>query len=85
MYQERDQSGTLFKNVKKEKPNHPDYTGKAIINGTPVYVSAWIKDGANGKFLSLGFKNREQGGFDKKQSAAQSQAPLDDDPDSVPF
>lgn len=74
-YQERDQSGTIFPNNRKERESQPDFTGKAIVNGTPVYVSAWNKD--NGR-ISLAFKNREAGAFDKKDQPA-------DDPDSIPF
>lgn len=70
-YEERDQSGSLFKNQRKEKDSHPDYQGKAIVNGQPVYVSAWLKDGKNGKFLSLGFKNRQEGALDRKPEPSQ--------------
>jgi hypothetical protein len=45
--------GVLFKNDRKETDNHPDYTGKIDIDGTEYYLSAWIKEGKNGKFMSL--------------------------------
>jgi hypothetical protein len=61
-YQEKDQSGTLFKNDRKERDSQPDWTGKAIVNGVPVYVSGWNKDGR----VSLAFKNRQEGSFEKK-------------------
>lgn len=55
-YQQRPNSGTLFKNDRKEKPTHPDYQGDAEINGEAVRISAWIKEGRKGKFMSLAFK-----------------------------
>jgi uncharacterized protein (DUF736 family) len=59
-YQQRPNSGSLFKNNRKEKDNHPDYNGEAEINGKPMYISAWIKKTQNGgTFMSLAFKPKE--------------------------
>ena len=54
--EKRDNSGALFTNDKREKETHPHYQGKATIGGVDYYVSAWVKDGAKGKFQSLSFK-----------------------------
>lgn len=67
--EKRDNSGALFTNDKREKETHPHYQGKATINGVEYYVSAWIKDGAKGKFQSLSFKpvqeqSKQKQGFD---------------------
>ena len=44
-YEVRDNTGTLFKNDRKELDTHPDYNGKALISGVEYWISAWIKVG----------------------------------------
>lgn len=51
---QKNNTGTLFLNERKTETHHPDYTGKAIINGKAMWVSAWIKTAKNGKrFISI--------------------------------
>lgn len=53
-------TGTISKNKKKEKPNHPDITGKMIITEPGEYwISGWQKTGQGGPFYSLAFKKKE--------------------------
>lgn len=59
-YEQKDMSGTLFKNDKREKDTHPHATGTAIIDGVEYWVSAWTKEGAKGKFQSLSFKPKQE-------------------------
>ena len=60
-YEQRDNSGSLFKNDKKESENHPDYNGSAMVNGSEVWMSAWLKTSTSGKkFMSFSFKPKEQ-------------------------
>ena len=58
-YEQRDNSGSIFKNDKREKDSHPHATGSAMIGGVEYYVSAWTKDGKNGKWQSLAFKRKD--------------------------
>lgn len=71
-YEQRDMSGTLWKNEKREKDTHPNATGTCMVDGVEYYVSAWTKDGAKGKFQSLAFKR-------KQQQRGPAQEPPDDD------
>ena len=53
--------GTLWKNKdKKEGDNRPDYTGKINMDGTEKRLAAWIKQGQNGKYMSLNVTDYQQ-------------------------
>jgi hypothetical protein len=52
--------GVLFKNDRKTTDNHPDYTGKIDVNGVEFWLSAWIKEGQRGKFMSLSVKPKDE-------------------------
>jgi hypothetical protein len=49
----RDSSGLLFKNDNKSSDQHPDYKGSIMVGGVEYWLSAWIKQGKNGKFMGL--------------------------------
>lgn len=78
-YEQRDNSGTLFKNERREKDTHPHATGTAMIDGVMYYVSAWTKEGGKGKFQSLAFKRK-----DEQRQAVKEPRRQDDDTD-LPF
>lgn len=58
-------SGTLGKNKRKEKTEHPDYSGQINVDGTDYWLSAWLKEaGPNSKtpgekFFSLSVRPKE--------------------------
>jgi hypothetical protein len=66
---DNDLRGVLFKNDRKESDRHPDYKGSCEIDGLEFWISAWIKEGQKGKFMSLAFTEKEQ------QAAAPAPAP----------
>jgi hypothetical protein len=73
---------TLFKNDRKEKDSHPDYKGDGMdLDGNPVWVSAWIKSGNKGKFMSCSMQPKEAAKPASKP-AARSGGSADDD---IPF
>ena len=81
-------SGTLGKNKRKEKDTHPDYSGKAVIDGKGYWISAWLKTaGPNAqipgeKFFSLAFKPRDPQPQPTPASTPPPSDPVDED---VPF
>ncbi len=78
--------GVLFKNQRKESDKHPDYTGNINVDGTEFWLSAWIKDGAKGKFMSLSIKPKDEQqkapAADKTRAGASRNADMDGD---IPF
>ena len=70
-------SFTLFKNTKKETDNHPDYRGDLL--GEPIWVSAWIREGAKGKFMSCSMQHKNK---DQPKKKAGDMSDLDND---IPF
>jgi hypothetical protein len=78
-YEMREGSGSLFKNDKDGNEKRPDYRGDALINGEVLEISAWIKEGKKGKFMSLSFKPKEE---KATKSAPKTVADMDD---SIPF
>ena len=41
MAYDNDNRGAFWKNDRKEKPTHPDFTGEATINGVAGWLSGW--------------------------------------------
>ena len=84
MSETRDNTGILFKNDKKQSDRHPDYTGRATVNGVECFMDAWIKDGAKGKFMSFAFKpkDKQPGSAAKPVNTPASRSDIDDE---IPF
>lgn len=65
-YEQRDNTGTLFRNEEKDpevNPNHADYKGDGLVNGKKVWINAWVKEVKEGKnagkkFFSISFKEK---------------------------
>jgi len=52
-YTPKDNTGSLFRNEQKKNEKSPDYTGSIMIDGSEKRLSAWLKEGKKGKYLSL--------------------------------
>lgn len=87
-YQQKDNSGALFKNDKKETDSHPDYKGSAMIQGSEFWVSGWINVSSAGtKYMKFSYSPKEQvhsNGVKQVQAAVggMSIAEMDED---IPF
>jgi hypothetical protein len=73
---------TLNKNERKEKDTHPDYKGSINVDGVDYWLDGWIKDGANGKFISGSIKQKDANGYAQKPALTTIDPDLDDE---VPF
>lgn len=57
-----DNSGRLFKNDRKrDGGNDPDMTGDLTIGGVKYWVSAWAKEGTEGRARWLSISVKKQG------------------------
>jgi cytochrome b involved in lipid metabolism len=85
-YQQRDNSGTLGSNRRKEKETHPSHTGQCTIDGVSYWISAWVKEGPTGKFFSLSFKPKDNGNaVASNKQPKQDDHQNDDFSDDIPF
>ena len=78
--EQRNNSGVLFTNDKKETDKHPHYKGNITVDGKDYWLSAWVKEGKSGKFMGLAVSPKED--YHPKQAPKKSNF---DDLDSLPF
>jgi hypothetical protein len=79
--EQRDNSGVLFANDKREKESHPNYKGNIRVDGKDYWISGWIKEGKNGKFMGLAVSPKD----DQPQSQSKPKAKIQDMDDDIPF
>jgi len=60
-YVQPDNSGSLFKNDKKENDRQPSMRGSAKVNGQEFWVSAWTNTSQKGdKYISFKLEPKEE-------------------------
>ena len=89
-YEQKDYTGSLFKNTDKQSDKHPDYSGSCLIDGTEYWMSAWLKESESGRrWMSFSFKPKEQKAKDTRTHAEMKRgAPppkRQADDDDIPF
>lgn len=52
-YEQKELQGVLFPAKEKKSERSPSMQGNILINGVKYRLSAWTKESAKGKFLSL--------------------------------
>jgi hypothetical protein len=80
--QNRDNSGVLFRNDKRENEKAPNYKGNITVDGKDYWLSAWVKEGKSGKFMGLAVSPKEEY---KAKPSERSKATGFDESDSMPF
>ena len=58
-YEQRELSGSLFKNQKQTGDKSPQMTGSCLIGGVEYWVSAWTREGEKGRWQSLAFTKKD--------------------------
>lgn len=58
-YEQRDMSGSLFKNDRRTNDKQPEYNGTIVVDGVEYWLSAWVKESSRGRFFSLAVKPKE--------------------------
>ena len=87
-YEQKDNSGTLFINNRKQNDRQPDRTGTIMIEGVEYYLSGWDKSGPSGDRINLAVTKKEakqEQRQDAKQASDDSQKPAPADDFDVPF
>ena len=92
-FEMKDMSGNAFKNKRKEKDTHADYTGEVKINGVIYWLSVWIKKDKNGNtYFSHSYKKKDlkpayEAAEKVKVEVKKFPAPVDDDDfnQQIPF
>lgn len=82
-------NGVLFKNERKQKDTHPEYTGSCTIDGKEYDISVWVKESKAGKkYMSLAFRDvANRGGAQNTTANTAAPAPAAQvtEDDDLPF
>lgn len=84
-YVAKENTGSIFKNEKKEKDTHPDRTGSLNVEGVDYWVSGWVKEKDGKQYLSIAIKRKEAKAPYKVEPPAQHPRDLRDDFGDAPF
>ena len=77
-YEQRNGTGSIFKNTYKTEEKHPDYRGiYKDDQGKEWSVALWVKEGAKGKFFSMALS--------EPQPQQRTVADKKDETDELPF
>jgi hypothetical protein len=80
--EQRNNSGVLFRNDKRENEKAPSYKGNITVDGKDYWLSAWVKEGKSGKFMGLAVSPKEEY---KPKPSERSKATGFDDAEDLPF
>ena len=79
-FKQKEKSGGIFPNNRKQKDTHPDFKGDCVIEGIEYWISGWKKTTSRGdKYLSIAFTPKD------KAKAEVSESVPNNDADDIPF
>ncbi len=60
-YQQKDNSGAIFKNDRREKDTHPHMKGTIVVAGVEYWISAWTNTSEKGvRYQSLSVQPKQE-------------------------
>lgn len=63
-FEHKDNSGSIFRNERRDNDRQPSHRGSAKIDGTEYWISAWVNETNSGsKYFSLKFEPKEVNNF----------------------
>lgn len=81
-FEQKPNTGSLFKAKERASDRHPEYTGTINVDGREYWLAAWVKEGQTQKYFSLAVKPKDAKPEPKKPDPARH---FDDLQDEVPF
>lgn len=91
-YEQKNNTGSLFKNDKREKDTHANARGSALIDGVRYWIDSWTNEDRNGnKYQSLKFKRADERATEIRKEAESKISKggfselIDDDLNDLPF
>jgi len=85
-YEQKPNTGSLFKNNKKESDKHPSHAGSINIDGVTYWLSGWVNETTKGeKYFSLKVKPKEVKLDSHNQAKANAYQPEPFDNSEIPF
>jgi hypothetical protein len=86
-YEQKDNSGSLFKNDKRENDSQPHAKGSAMVDGVEYWVSAWTNtsERTGEKYQKLAFTRKEQPASMVPPKRKAEPEPGDNWSDDIPF
>lgn len=82
-YEQRDNSGSMFKNDRRTNDKQADMTGSVMIEGKEYWINAWRKiDKNNNPWYSFSFKEKQARAPSQGESQGYSKSVSDDE---IPF
>lgn len=82
-FEQKPNTGSLFKAKERASDRHPEYTGTINVDGKEYWLAAWVKEGQTQKYFSLAVKPKDA----KPEPPRDTRAPknFDDMKDDLPF
>lgn len=81
-YDQKPNTGAIFKNDKKGNEKAPDYRGSINVDGKDLEIALWVKDSQKGeKFFSAKIQEKKaKGEYNAKVKSEVTPEPIDDLP-----